>query len=196
MDRYSRIVRWLRIILPLAALALLLAVFLLPRELLVGRIGLSGLSFDPGQGLRLESPRFSGTTPDGQPFAVTADWALPDAPDPTRIDLGPLAGEFVVEPGQTVRLTAEAGEYRPKDGLLSLDGGVVVTTSDGYRMTAARARADIDARTLRVEGPVAGEGALGRIEADSMRAVQRDGENHVWFEGNVRVRIVPGAPAP
>ena len=192
MDRYSLIVRWLRVILPVLGLALLLAVFLLPRELLVGRIGLSGLSVEPGQGLRLENPRFSGTTPDGQPFALTADWALPDAPDPTRIDLGNLDGEIVVDDDQTVHLAAGSGEYRPKDGRLALEDDVVVTTSDGYRMTAPRALADIEARTLTVEGPVRGEGALGLIEADTMRAARRGDDNYIWFEGNVRVRVTPG----
>jgi lipopolysaccharide export system protein LptC len=191
MDRYSRLVRLFRVLLPLLGMALLLAVFLLPRDLLVGRIGLDGLSFQPGQGLRLENPRFSGNTPDGAPFVLTADWALPDAPEPTAIDLGNLEGEIMIDQGRAVGLSAEAGTYRPDDGLLVLDGAVVVTTSDGYRLTATRARADIEARTLGVEGPVRGEGRLGHIESDSMRAAQQNDANYIWFEGNVRVTIRP-----
>lgn len=139
------------------------------------------------------NPRFAGATSEGLPFSVTADWALPDAPDPTEVQLGDLQGEIIVDSGETLRLTAATGDYRPKDRLLTLGGGVVVTTSDGYRMTADAARADIDRQTLVVDGPVRGEGALGAIDAASMRAERRGEANYIWFEGGVRVRIEPSA---
>jgi lipopolysaccharide export system protein LptC len=174
-------------------LALLLAVFLLPRELLTGRIGLSGFSVDSDGGLRLSNPRFAGETPSGEPFSIAADWALPDSPDPTRVELGDLTGEIVVEGGEIVRLTAESGDYRPPERMLYLLGDVEVTTSGGYRMTATSADADFDGETLRVDGPVRGEGALGVIESATMRAARRGDDSIVWFEGGVRVRITPQA---
>lgn len=193
IDRHTRIVRWLRVLLPVLALGLLMLVFLSPRDLLIGRIGLSGISFDPEHGLRLERPRISGEGPDGLPFVVTSDWALPDAAEPTEILLGPLTAEVLLRGGQVVRLAADAGAYRPSDRLLGLSGGVVVTTDDGYRMTAPEASADLADGSLRVAGPVEGRGPLGRIDAASMRAARRPSGNYMWFEGGVTVRINPEA---
>lgn len=194
-DAYTRNVRLLRFLLPMAAIALLLAVFLFPRTLLLRNIDLSGLIFDPAEGLRLKNPRFSGTTDAGQPFSIRSEWALPDAPDPTRITLGPLSGEIAVEPGQIVGVEAAGGEFRPKARQLAIEGGVTVTTTDGYRVTLDAAELDFEARTLQGSGPVSGQGVVGSIEAGSMRAARRPDGDYIWFENGVRVIVVPAAEA-
>ena len=191
-DSYTRQVRVLRLLLPLLAVLLLLAVFLFPRTFFLRDIDLSGLSFDPSEGLRLRNPRFAGTTDAGQPFEIVSEWALPDSPDPEHITLGPLSGQIAVDTEQTVRLEAEGGEYRPKAGLLTLEGGVTVSTADGYRMTLETADVDVKARTLEGTGPVSGQGPVGSIEAGSMRAARREDGDYIWFENGVRVIVQPG----
>jgi lipopolysaccharide export system protein LptC len=83
---------------------------------------------------------------------------------------------------------------------MTLGDGVVVTSSDGYRATVASAEVDFGAEEARAEGPVTGEGPLGRIEAGAMRAARRGGEDYIWFERGVRVLANPAArkagPAP
>lgn len=199
VDRYSRRVRLLKIVLPAAALALLLAVFLFPRTFLTGRIGLDGVRFDPAQGLRLERPRFSGATEDGRPFTIAADWALPDAPDPAHVTLGPVTGEIALDEGRQLRLEAAGGYFRPKDERVALDGGVAITTSDGYRLTVEAAEVDLAAQTLNARGPVSGRGSLGAITSDSLRATRTAAGNYLWFEGRVRVIVIPdtdSSPVP
>jgi lipopolysaccharide export system protein LptC len=190
-DAYSRRVRVLRVALPVAAAALLLAVFLFPRSVLFERIGLSGVAFDPADGLRLLNPRFTGTTDDGQPYSLTADWALPDGPDPTLVTLGPLQGQLSLDTGQVLNLEGAGGHFRPKDRTTRIEGGVTVTSSDGYRATLSAVDIDIGAGTLFGTGPVAGQGPLGSITADSMRAARRGDGRYIWFEGRVRVIVTP-----
>ena len=191
-DRYSRTVRALKVLFPTAAVLLVLAVFLFPRSLLIEDLGLSGVSFDPSEGLRLLSPRFTGTTQEGEPYALRAEWALPDAPDPTHVGLGPLQGEVRLNSGEVLHLTAAAGDFRPKDETLDLRGGVALRTDGGYELSASTAHVDIAAEALRATGPVEGSGEAGRISAGSMRVERRDGGSYIWFEDGVRVIVTPG----
>jgi lipopolysaccharide export system protein LptC len=199
-DRRARRVRFLKVALPAAAVALIAAMFLFSGRRAVEGLGVGGLEIDPADGLRLSSPRFTGETTSGQPFVVTADWALPDGPDPSRVTLGPMRGQITLDPGRRVTLEAATGALFPKEERLTLGEGVVVTTSDGYRATVASAEVDFGAEEARAEGPVAGEGPLGRIEAGAMRAARRDGADYIWFERGVRVLANPAAgrdkPAP
>jgi lipopolysaccharide export system protein LptC len=190
-DPYGRRVRILRVAMPIAAGAVLLAVFLFPRSVLFDRLGLSGVAFDPADGLKLLHPRFSGTTDGGQPFSITSDWALPDGPDPTLVTLGPLTGQLSLDGGQVLSLRGAGGHFRPKDRTGRIEGGVTVTSSDGYLATLAAVDFDAGAGTLEGSGPVDGRGPLGTIRADSMRAARRDGGRYIWFEGRVRVVVTP-----
>lgn len=190
-DTRSGIVRFLKVALPLAALGLVAALFLASRSDLGRGISISAIDFDVTEGLRLSQPQFTGVTRDGKPFVVTADWALPDGPDPDRVGLGPVRGEIEIEAGRRVTLTAAGGEIRPKLNTMRLEGGVRVETSDGYLMTAARADVDMKAQTLSAEGPVAVSGPAGEIDAGSMRAARSDESHTIWFENRVRVRIDP-----
>lgn len=190
----SGAVRFLKIALPLAALALVVAVFTAPRGDF--ELDFSDVDFDFRDGLRLVAPRFTGTDSAGRPFRVTAEWALPDKPDPERVELGPVDGEIVLDAGRTVSLAAGGGEILPKARRLRLSGGVTVETDDGWRLSAPTARADLDAETLVAEGPVRGAGPSGEIDAGAMRAARRDGEDYIWFERGVRLRIDPAAAGP
>ena len=194
-DGYSRRVRALKVLLPVASVMVVLAVFLFPRALLLDAVGLSGVSFDPSEGLRLLSPDFTGTTDNGEPFSIRAAWALPDAPDPAHIALGDLEGEIALGNGETVRLTAQAGDYFPKDETLALRDAVTVRSDSNYLLTVATADLDIAAETLKATGPVEGRGNAGRISARSMRMERRDGTLYIWFEGDVKVTIMPGSAA-
>lgn len=190
-DRRSGLVRFLKVALPLSAVGLVSALFLSARTDQGRGISLSSIDFDISDGLRLAEPRFTGVTSDGRPFVVTADWALPDGPDPERVGLGPVRGEIEADAERRVTLTAAGGEILPKRKRLVLEGGVEAQSSDGYRISAARAEVDMGAETLVAEGPVAVSGPSGDIAAETMRAVRRDDAYVIWFEGGVRVRVDP-----
>lgn len=190
-DARSGIVRFLKVALPLAAIGLVAALFLAPRGDPGRGVSVSAIDFDVTEGLRLSQPRFTGVTRDGQPFVITADWALPDGPDPDRVGLGPARGEIELDPARRATLTAAGGEIRPKLNTMRLEGGVDGATSDGWRLTAPSADIDLKAETLAAPGPVAVSGPSGDIAAGSLRAARREGAFVVWFEDRVRVRIDP-----
>jgi lipopolysaccharide export system protein LptC len=189
----QRAARFLKVALPLAGAGIVVTIFAFPRGEFSGGVGFDGLSGSFGEGLRLANPRFSGAAADGRPFTLRADWALPDGPDPERVGLGPVSGEFRLDDARSVGVVAGGGEFRPKAETLTLEGGVTVTTSDGWRLTATRADVDVAGGALTAAGPVAGAGPGGSIEAGAMRAARRAEGDYIWFEGGVTVRIDPGA---
>lgn len=192
----SGLVRLFKVALPLAAVGLLAALFLAGRPE-IGGVVLSDLDFDAEDGLRLLNPEVSGETEAGEPFSATAEWARPDGPDPERVALGGVRGEVALQDGRRLTLAAGGGELRPRAETMRLEDGVVIQTSDGYRLRAAAADVDIAARQVAAVGPVEGRGPAGAIFAGSMRVERRDDEtaagDYIWFEDRVRVVIDPTA---
>jgi len=141
-------------------------------------------------GLRMLSPSFTGRTPNGEPYVVTADWALPDAPNPSQITLRGIEATMTLADGRVATMLATDGEFFPQIRRLRIENGVAVTTSDGYRIDTKAATVDADGRTLRTDGGVVATGPAGSIEADSLEALDA-ADRIVKFTGNVRMTIQP-----
>jgi len=193
MSARDALIQTAKIGLPLTALALVAAVFAYSET-----GDRSGVSFDGvdlsaiSEGLKLTNPQFTGATSKGEPFRLTADWALPDGPSPEEVELSNVTGEMSMADGRHVEMEAQSGLLEPKKNVITLSGLVGLTTSDGYVLKASSARLDADRRLLTAEGPITATGPLGAIKAGSLR-VERDAENRpgdsIWFKDQVKVRI-------
>ncbi|MEO1000280.1 MAG: LPS export ABC transporter periplasmic protein LptC [Pseudomonadota bacterium] len=202
---YSRFVRMLRIGLPLVALALLSTLFLFERDDTIGGIVFSRADLAAlGAGMRLTEPRIAGMTEKGEPFLVTADWALPDGPDPDEITLQGIEAEIDMADGRKVRLTSDRALLLRRDETLTLFDNIRMTSSDGYVVTTERATAHMATGRIEVTSPVLARGPLGQISADRFRAERAPEEgdgaggtagDKVWFEGRVRLIYLPGGDA-
>lgn len=191
---YSRIVRWMKVALPVGAIMLIGLIFLTGKErggvLDSTNADLAVLS----AGLRLDNPRFAGVTDDGDPFVVTAEWALPDGAVPDRVELEAPQGEIRLGDGRVVNVTSKSGEMFRKDELLNLMGDVVLVTSDGYRVETSRVEVNLETKGAVAPSRVVAEGPRGGIEADTVEIIGEtgDGKSTVMrFEGNVRVTWQP-----
>lgn len=203
---YSRVVRWLKIGLPLIALAILSSLFLLPRKqgLEGGLIYSTADLIAIGEGMVVSNPKFTGSTDAGEPFVVSATSATPDGPDPKEVKLAsPRAS--LDQDERSVELTAASGVLAPRDGRLSLGGGVELTTSDGYVVRTDAVFADFRAGTMQAAGHVVAKSPHGMIEAGSFRAENPKAaekgadaasgalakSGRFWFENGVRVTYDP-----
>ncbi|SDX73042.1 lipopolysaccharide export system protein LptC [Albimonas donghaensis] len=218
---YSRLVRWAKIGLPLLALALLSALFLIPQDKAFegGLVYSTADLISLGEGLQVTNPRIEGATATGEPFVVEADSATPDGPDPSEVELSRVRGVFEqaggaaasASGGRDIRLLADTGVLRPRDQALSLTGAVRLETSDGYVVTTDRITADLRAGRAEAPGPVEAIGPQGSIASGSFRAERRQGDpaaaaeatlgapgpgDYLWFENGVRVVWKPSPPAP
>lgn len=195
LARYSRIVRILRVALPVAALGAIAAIFLAGRE----RGGVDDLLSPEeiarlGAGLRLDEPRFAGTTEDGDPFTLRARTATPDGPLAQEIALDAPTGKLTLGDGQILEAIAKDGIMYRDVERLSLGGGVEITTSDGYRFTAPSLLLDLATKGAEATGAILGTGPQGSIEAERMTISGAEaglGAARLYFEGNVRVLFTP-----
>lgn len=199
---YSRRVRLMKIAMPLAAVAVVGAIFVAGRDradvsALLSAEEIARLS----AGLKLESPRFSGRTEAGEPFVIRADWAEPDGAMPDEIAMAEPRGEIALSDGRVLEGRAARGVLDRGSDRLRLTGSVVIETSDGYRVETETL--EIDTAESAAESPVrvTGTGPAGRIEAGAMRLLRpegRDGAAQIWFEKRVRVVFSPrtGADGP
>ncbi|MEM9012001.1 MAG: hypothetical protein AAGE18_12290 [Pseudomonadota bacterium] len=200
---YTRLVRWLRIVLPLVALGLLSTLFLFERDdEITGGLVFSNADIAAlGAGMRLTAPRFSGATEAGEPVLITADWALPDGPNPREITLANVLAEVQMADGRTATLRSNRALLMTREQTLTLFDNIRLTTSDGYRVVTDRATALIAERVLTVSSPLVAQGPLGEISAQRLRferAIEgAEGEagrgDMIWFEGRVRVLYTPAA---
>ncbi|MFQ5567067.1 MAG: LPS export ABC transporter periplasmic protein LptC [Paracoccaceae bacterium] len=195
VQTYSRAVAWMKVLLPLAAAAVISALyFAAHRTGDLTEIFTAEELATLGAGLRLDNPRFAGVTEQGEPFAIRAEWALPDSAMPRLIDLERPEGEIELRDGRIIAANAATGRMHRGSKILILKGAVVLDTSDGYHMESDLVELDLDAKTAHSPGPVSGTGPNGRIDAGSMRAAAGEdgtGAGKIWFENRVRVVFIP-----
>ena len=192
---YSRVVAWMKVLLPLGAVVLIAAIFVSARDKSdLTKIFTAEELATLGAGLRLDNPRFAGVTEQGEPFAIRADWALPDSAMPRFIDLERPEGEIKMSDGRTIAARAALGRMHREEKTLVLEGGVVLDTSDGYHIETGLIEIDLGAKTANAPGPVSGTGPRGQIDAGSFRAAAGEGAagaGQIWFENRVRLVFIP-----
>ena len=185
----------MKVLLPLAAVAVISALFLsAQKESNLSEIFTAEELLTLGAGLRLDNPRFAGVTENSEPFAIRADWALPDSAMPRIIDLENPEGEIEMSDGRTIAARSAIGRMHRKQKILVLEGGVVLDTSDGYHAETDLLEIDLGAETAMSPGPVSGTGPAGRIDAGSFRATTGAdgvGGRTIWFENKVRLVLIP-----
>lgn len=190
VERYSRIVRQLKVALPVGAVLLIGMIFMFSREraAVIDAEQAADMAV-LGAGLRLDNPRYAGLTEDGDPFVVTAEWALPDGATPDRVDLEKPTGELHLADENIVTVRAATGEFFRGDERLNLSGDVVFETSGGYRAVMPRVEVDLAAKVAVAPARLHATGPRGGIEADRVRIVRGEGQKNtsLRFEGNVRV---------
>ncbi len=196
--RHTRIVRWLKVALPLAALALLSTLFLVSNRI-GGDIDLPYSEVEIADRLReprMTRPSYSGVTSDGASLTLSADEARTADGAGGEASALRVQGALRSASGSLVTLQSDQVVIDTGARLATLTGGVEVTTSEGLRMVTEGLTAALDVSHLQSTAPVMAEGPPGRISADSMDLVAdtAGGSGHVLrFKGNVKLVYQPSS---
>lgn len=191
---YSRVVAWLKVLLPLSALALLSTVFLLSRT----EESEATLPFaqqdleDRLRSQRMTEPVYAGTTEGGDSVVVRAETAMPDLDVTGGARAETVTTELRLKSGIVVNITATEARLNDSDNQALLDGDVVIVTSDGYRAETPRISSALDRLDL-VSGALLLTGPSLRLEAGTMR-VRRDGadgQEVAYFTDGVKLIYHP-----
>jgi lipopolysaccharide export system protein LptC len=199
-DQHTRVVGWLKVALPLMALAILSTLFLVADRidpdaaLPDAEVDVETLAREP----RMTAPSYAGTTTDGAALALTAEEARPaDATGPAKA--AGLRLTLETPDGGTTFLTAATAVMDRAARQVVLSGGVTVTTGTGYRLETGEVVAKLDRSGLQSRGEVTASGPAGRIRADRMTLGQDNrtpGAYLLVFNGGVRLVYMPGGESP
>ena len=194
-DGHYRLVFWLKIVLPLIALAILSTLFLGSRNIggdgtvPFSDVDLDALARDP----QLTAPEYSAMTRDGAALTVKSDLARPTS---SGVMASALAARYELQDGQRIDLSAAQGNFDEAAGTLTMSGGVRVETSAGYRLETGDLTGRLDRTQLSAPGMVVAEAPFGRIEAGSMQLDRADGnggDSILVFKDRVRLVYEPGS---
>lgn len=177
MDRHSRVIAILKVVLPLAALGLMSTVFLLSR------------SVDPTTAIpfakdeidqrtaeqQVTGPVYTGATQSGDQITVSAARARPALPGlPARAQ--DLNAEIRFVQGGWVTLKAPEGELPGDKNEATFSGGVEIDSSTGYALRTDVLHARLDGLAMRSGGAVEGFGPAGHLTAGQMSITREPGE--------------------
>ena len=188
----DRRVRAARIVLPLAAIALvaLLALAPLSKDKDVSFLLDKNKVEVASERMRVEAAQYRGTDDKGQAFSLTAGRAVqPTSADPI-VRMNDLAARIQLRDGPA-SLTAGRGRYDMTAERVAMDGPLTFQDSDGYKLTTSDVVADLKTRTMASGGRVDGKMPLGTFSAGRLRA-DLD-ERHVVLDGGAKLKIVQGA---
>ncbi|SNS40284.1 hypothetical protein [Antarctobacter heliothermus] len=189
---YSRVIAWLKILLPLAALAMLSTLFLLSRssEPLQNVPFVEALQENTAAE-RVSAPYFAGTTPRGDVLSVTAKTVRPQ--DDGRIRADQLEARMRLADGSEIRVDAVEADLNDADRQALMQGGVRIESSQGYVLTTEGLLSSLDRVEAESLGPVQGDGPVGRFEAGHLRITPAgdDGAVQLMFSGGVKLVYQP-----
>lgn len=199
VDTHSRVVAWLKIALPLAALAVLAMLFLLadridPDDALpYAEVDVEDRARTP----RMTKPTYAGLTSDGAALTLTADQARPATSASSAEALG-MTLILDTPDGARTELDAANAVIDETTRQLLLSGGVEATTSAGYRIVTDGMSANLDRSGLESTDPVTATSPAGKITANSFALRQVEGSTGDYvlvFNGAVKLVYEPGGAA-
>ena len=194
MDRYSRMVAWLKVLLPLMALALLSTLFLLSRNI----DPMASIPFaeseiqDRLRDQQITGPFFSGSTEAGDQISFTADKMGTNDVNGDTVAEG-VSAQIDLASGARISFSADIGAINLAQDRSVLSGAVQITTSTGYTVHTNELIAAMSALNIHSPGEVKGDGPIGTLTAGSMRlhAKETDGPAQLVFTNGVKLIYDP-----
>lgn len=192
----TRIVRWLRVLLPLVALVMLSTMFLLSRQSdTESRIPYAEVDAKAAaQDGRIVGPEYMGVTGDGVQMSLRASSATPDGGSDGG-DAIDLRLDWQRPDGVIADIIAPKGGTR--DGVVSLEGGVVMSTSTGWQVRTQQIDAQTDESVITADQGIQADAPFGTLRADRMRLAPDEGGEAgdkpaiLNFSGGVRLIYQP-----
>ena len=141
-QRRTRLVGWLKIVLP--AIAVLAVIGYFAAIKVINSFGdiavsMSGLNLDT-KSLTIEKPKVSGFKGTAQSYDLSAERAVQDLTNPKKVTLEAISGRFGVQTSDSATMAAKSGIYDTDSETLILKDGISVHTTKGYEVHLTEAR--------------------------------------------------------
>lgn len=174
---YTFFVKSMRIILPLAAVALLAVVITWPdMEKRVEPIRKEELLPDTANMQNeLLQPKFDSVDNKGQPYTLTATLATQSRENPDILHLQKPVGRLNMDNNGWVEIESTAGVYEQRNEKLFLQGAVTLTNDGGYKLVSDEMRINLNTSEAFSDRDVDVQGPDGTIRASGMEAFSDKG---------------------
>jgi lipopolysaccharide export system protein LptC len=197
--RHSRLVRALRIAVPLAvllAMTVIVAISVFNPFRFLGKLPLDmGNLVVSGTKVTMEAPHLSGFTPDQRPYELWAKTATQDLTDPDHLELNTVHARMLMEDQSTVTVDARSGLFSTKAQQLDLKQDIYLQTSTGTQAWMTQAAVDMAAGNVASDEPVDVKMVDGStVRGQRMRITEHGGL--IRFEGGVVVNMSSEKPEP
>ena len=189
---HDRVIRWLRIALPMGVGALFAFMSIAPLTIA------SDMSFVLDKNkvevakerMRVTEALYRGEDSKGQPFSLHAGSAVQQTSREPVVHLQDLNASLAMREGPAL-LRADRARYNMDTEKVLVEGPVTYQSADGYRLVTRDVDVDLKTRTLTSQGAVEGKMPLGtfsggQISADLPQRIVR-------LTGRTRLHIVQGA---
>ena len=174
-----------KVLLPVAALALLGAIALWPeldRAADQSRVAFRRMNGDVS-GAQVTDAQYRGVDERGRPYTVTASLAVQVAPE--KVALADPKGDITQENGTWLMLQSKQGVYIQHASQLDLSHDVVLYRDDGATLRTQSASIDLNNGAAATAEPVRAEGPFGMLNAQGFTITDR-GAN-IQFAGPARL---------
>ena len=192
---YSRVIAWVKIILPLAALGILSTLFLISRtidpakSIPVAQIDLQ----QRAQELGATNPFFAGVTDTGDQIAFQSIKARPSPEDTALLFATDVTSQINLTSGTVIDIISDNADMHQRNLTATLDGNVYITSSIGYVMITDTLWTRLDEVYAETPGQVDGTGPLGDLTAGKMLLTtdQATGQAELLFTRGVKLIYTP-----
>lgn len=188
---YSRVVRILKVALPLAALGILSVLFIVAEQL-DPEAAIPYADVDVEQILRdqgITNPTFGGVTDEGDVISLGAE-SLKRLPGGDQMVAALMTGALEFASGRRVDIDAPAGEFDAETNMMALTGGVTLTDTQGVVVMTDEVALNLTDLTGRT-GAIEAESPDARLAAGSMELRRSAAGNILVFDGGVRLLFYP-----
>ena len=168
--RHSRLVRFLRVMLPLAATAIMVAYALtlaVRWQLSVGRLKVGSVTLTADD-LTMKDPSYFGVTKDGGRYQVNAQRAVVSLNQNAPIKLIDVGGDLLQANNVTTRLKAKHGLLDNAKGELELFDNIEIDASNGLVARLSRAMVYSKEGKVVSKHPVTANTPTGSVRASAM----------------------------
>jgi lipopolysaccharide export system protein LptC len=156
--RHSRLVRVVRIALPVGVIvgltALVLNTYFKPMQIFDKLPSVSGKLAVQGSKITMELPRIAGFTRDARAYELNAETAVQDITSPDLIELQNLRAKMEMQDKDVVLLVAKSGTYNSKADKVILRDEIVITSEQGYKALLREAAIEMKKGNVVSDHPV------------------------------------------
>ncbi|MGI9394964.1 MAG: LPS export ABC transporter periplasmic protein LptC [Boseongicola sp.] len=194
-NAYSRFIFWMKVLLPLAALAILSTLFLVS-ETLDPEKAIPYADVDVRQlvlELGITEPTFGGVTSGGAKISMSASSVRPSDASQQRFVGEELVAQVELPKGTRIDIASPNGVIDSERREAILDGGARLVTSQGYTIETERLKSRYDIVLVESAGIVSATGPGGQITAGRM-TLKREPESggyQIVFQDGVRLIYMP-----